>query len=265
MSEDNHSISLDMLKSQLAAMENNLGEALTKRRQAARHLRDHLTHGADPVATTLLTSLNALAGMSEDEQRKALHVWPTTFPDDMAACGLNKVYVSGSEPIRIWDQARAIFGHTVSMHFDNDPREVLTNCMEQDQCVGVVGWMTLAGSGQWWPVLNESRYHDLRIVGAWPVTGQTQPYAAIIAKGPLNIDIGASTLMIAHDDHHKVERIFADFELPVYEFGRARSLVLFEIPERVRAEDPRLKAAKASGLDGLRIVGALPRYNQPGA
>lgn len=262
MSEENHSVSLDMLKSQLATMETHLVEALSKRAQAARHLLDIVAHDANAQATAILSGLETLADLPADAQKKALKTWPASFPADMESCGLAKVYVSGSEPIRVWDQARAIFGHSVPMHFDNDPREVLTHCMDQENTVAVLGWMTLAASGQWWPVLNESRYHDLKIIGAWPVAGPDTPYAAIVGRGPIPADIGRSTILMAHDDHHKVSRIFSEFDLHVREFGRARSLVLFEIPARLSDNDTRIKAAKTAGLDGLRVVGALPDYKQ---
>lgn len=264
MSEDNHSVSLDMLVSQLQTVEHTVSEALAKRRQISSRLGEILSNSADPIATSILASLDRLVYFSRQEDTAALRIWASAFPDDMAERGLEKVIVSGSEPLRIWDHARAIFGHRVHMLFDNDPREVLTQCIEHNNCVGVLGWMTLAGSGQWWPVLNESRYHDLSIIGAWPVTGNETPYAAIIAKGPISAEAGSSTIFIAHDDHHKVDKIFGEMELTVREFGRARSLVLFETTERLKADDPRIKAARASGLDGLRIVGALPRYTQPG-
>lgn len=262
MSEENHSISLDMLKAQLATMETNLGEALAKRVQAARHILDIVANDASPQATAILSGLETLASLPHEAQNKALKTWPASFPSDMASCGLSKVYVSGSEPIRVWDQARAIFGHSVPMNFDNDPREVLTHCIDQENTVAVLGWMTLAGSGQWWPVLNESRYHDLKIIGAWPVIGDDSPDAAIVGRGPIPADIGKSTILMAHDDHHKVSRIFNEFELDVREFGRARSLVLFEIPVRLTDNDTRIKAARTAGLDGLRVVGALPDYKK---
>ena len=264
MSDDNHTVSLEMLRAHLAAMESNVEQALQKRRQAARNLRAVLAANSEPLAISILSSLDGLSASDGDFKGGLLQRWAAEFPDDMDLCGLRKVSVSGSEPLRIWDQARAIFGHAVSMSFDADHREALTACIDQPGCVGVLGWMTLAGSGQWWPILNETRYHDLRIVGAWPVKGSDTPYAAIIARGPLGTEAGTSTILMAHDDHHKVSRIFSDLELDVREFGRARSLVLFEVQVRMSENDPRLKAAKLAGLDGLRVVGALPAYPRSG-
>ncbi len=258
MSKDNYAVSLDMLRSQLLAMENAVDEALQKRRQSARQLRELVTSDANPAAMTILTALDTLARTPEAARTNALRRWSTCFPDDMTDIGLRQVFVSGSETIRIWDQARAIFGHRVGMELQADPREVLTACQENEDCVGVLGWMTHAGSGQWWPILNETRYHSLRIIGAWPVFGEDKPSAAVIANGPIKAGVGKSTILIAHDDHHKVDRIFAEHDLPVSEFGRARSLVLFEIPAGFDEEDPRLDAARKAGLDGLRVVGALP-------
>lgn len=262
MSDDNHSVSLDMLHSQLTTLDGILKETLRKRRTVNRQLQDLLTGKNNPLAVSVLSSLQKLSVLKDDDQTSALQVWPSVFPGDAMSAGLQRVFVSGSEPLRIWDQARALFGHDVAMSFETDPREALNFCADQPNAILVLGWMTLAGSGQWWPVLNESRFHHLKITGVWPVCKTCSPYAAVVGHGPLNEPIGRSTVLIAHDDHHKVSRIFAEFDLKVHEFGRARSLVLFEVDERIAEDDARIKAAKSAGLDGLRVVGALPRYNR---
>ena len=263
MSEDNHSVSLDMLYSQLSKIDSGITELFKKRRLTKRQLTELMAGGDNVLTANILTSLQKLSTESAENGEDALEIWRSTFPTDIRQTGLKKVLVSGSESLRIWDQARALFGHDVPMSFENDPREALTLCADQPDCIVVVGWMTLAGSGQWWPVLNETRFQHLRISGVWPVSKDLPPYAAIVGHGPLNTPAGHATILIAHDDHHRVSRIFSEFDLKVFEFGRARSLVLFEIDGRLTDEDPRVKAAKVAGLDGLRVVGALPRYNRP--
>ncbi len=263
MSEDKHSVSLEMLFSQLNLIDTNMRDLLKKRHATSFQLLKLLAGDDNLTSASTLSSLQQLAILDDAAQTLSLRSWASSFTGDIAASGLEKVLVSGAEPLRIWDQARALFGHDIQMTFDADPREALTYCADHENSAVVLGWMTLAGSGQWWPVLNESKFHNLRIMGVWPVCHDKAPYAAVIGHGPLNTPVGNSTLLIAHDDHHKVSKIFGDIDLIVNEFGRARSLVLFEINERIAEGDPRLKAAKIAGLDGLRVVGALPRYNRP--
>lgn len=262
MSDDHKSVSLDMLETRLRDAENDLVSAIKKRATAGDHMRAALKGNGDAVAMGVLTGLERLLRQSArmDDAELMLR-WNVEFQVDMFNAGLQKVIVSGSEPLRIWDQARNMFGHAVPMQFDKDQRENLTLCADSEGTVGVMGWMTSAGSGQWWPILNETRYHDLRIIGAWPIFSDETPYAAIVAKGPLAELDGCRTLMIAHDDHHKVERIFAGLDLEITELSRARTLVLFEAPKSIAEDDPRLAAARTAGLDGLRVVGSLPGAN----
>lgn len=257
MSDENQSVSPDMLVARLMNADQSVKAALETRDAAFSHLNDLLSVKSSVLTATILSNLDFLAKNNPIDVQN----WTNTLPRDAVKVGLSKVVVSGSEPIKTWDQARALFGHMVDMTVESDPRDVLTQCIEDQNTAGVVGWITSAGSGQWWPMMNESKFHDLRITGAWPVSKDEPPLAAIIAKGPIDIQLGHSTLLIAHDDHHRVGRAFGEMDLPVHELSRARSLVLFQIPHRIEESDPRLQAAKVSGLDGLRVVGALPNQN----
>lgn len=257
MTDQTDPLNVDMLRTQIAALDETMQEALARRTRLVGHLAPLIGDGANNLATVIMD------GLGEEVLSEGTHVqsgWSNAFALATQAAGLAKVMVSHSEPLRIWDSARAIFGHDVPMLHDSDPREVLSAVVEQHDTVGVLGWMPSAGSGQWWPILNESRYHTLRIIGAWPVADQEGPFSAVVANGPLSVKTGRKTIFIAHDDQHKVGRIFSEFDLTVKEFGRARSLVLFEVDERMADDDARIKGARMGGLDGLRIVGALPAY-----
>ena len=263
MSDDKHKAGLEMLRSQLAVMETGVEQALQKRAQAARQLREALSASGDLLSMSMLSSLDRLAAVPVDQRGPVLQRWSAEFPADMVACGLQKVIVSGGEPLRMWDHARSMFGHAMPMSVENDPRDVLNMCAERDDCVGVFGWLSLVGALQWWPAFNEKRFHNLRIIGAWPLGDKDVPYTSILARGPLGPEVGASTLLIAHDDHHKVGKIFSDVGIEGRELGRLQTLVLFEAMECFPEDDIRLKAAKLAGLDGLRVIGALPAYSQP--
>lgn len=263
MSVDTPSVSLDMLSTRLGTAEDELLTALNKRTLAAKHLRDALTGEGNPLSMSIITSLERMARQGQTLAAADLLIrWGVEFPLDMREAGLERVLVTGAEPLRIFDQARSIFGHQVSMTFEKDPRDTLTFCLEQDATVGVLGWMTQAASGQWWPALNESRFHGLRIIGGWPVLGGEAPLAAIVSKGPLDKTETGHSVLIAHDDQHKLQRIFGELDLQTDEFARARSLVLFKTSVSLPENDPRLKAARTAGLDGLRVVGTLPDWTE---
>ncbi|MAK61396.1 MAG: hypothetical protein CMK09_10485 [Ponticaulis sp.] len=263
MSEETPSVSLDMLATRLGKAEDELLVALEKRTMAAKYLRDALEGDGNPLSMAIITSLErmALQGQTGNLDELLLR-WAVEFQMVMADVGLERVFVTGSEPLRIFDQARSIFGHRVPMSFEKDPRDTLTFCLEQPSTAGVLGWMTQAGSGQWWPALNESRYHDLRIIGGWPVIGGEAPLAAIVSKGPLTRTTTGHSVLMAHDDQHRLKRIFSDLELETSEFARARSLVLFKLSVSLSETDPRLTSARSAGLDGLRVVGTLPDWTE---
>jgi hypothetical protein len=261
MSEDNHSVSLEMLESQLTYAEDKVSAALLKRAQAAKHLRDAQRANGDPLAMTLISALARLEMLYNGQNQHELLVrWASEFPLDMKLFGLEHIHVSGAEPLKIWDCARAVFGHLIPMTFKADHRDVLAQCIEKDGHAGVLGWITLAGSGQWWPILNETRYHDLRITGSWPIISKEKPYAAIVARGPLANSVRGKTLLIAHDDSHRLEKVCAEIQLPATELSRARSLVLFETSSSISETDPRLKEARRAGLESMRVVGRLPHH-----
>ena len=259
MSEDKQRVSLDMLETRLKDAETDLVTAIRRRAVASEHLRTAMIGNGNPTAMTILANLERIMRQSATTNHNELLLrWGVEFQVDLIATGLERIMVTGPEQMRIWDQSRGLFGHQLPMTFESDPRETLTAIADSDNTVGVMGWVAIAGSGQWWPVLNESRYHNLRIIGAWPVLGNQSPNIAIVAKGPVTEHAGCRTLFIAHDDHHKVSKIFGELGLKVSEFARARTLVLFETPVSISENDPRLKTARAAGLDGLRVVGSLP-------
>lgn len=259
MSDEKKSVSLDMLKTRLKSAEADLVTAMRMRARASHHYRSAVSINANTLAMTIVAGLERLNQQAQSTDISELLLrWATEFQVDAVDAGLQRVLVGGAEPLRIWDHARHIFGHQIPMSFESDQREIVTHCAEETGTVGVLGWMTQAGSGQWWPVLNESRFHDLRIVGAWPGFLNEAPYAAIIARGPVNESAGSRTLLIAHDDHHRLQKIFTEQELRVKELARARSLVLFETAVTLSEDDGRLQDARKAGLDGLRVVGSLP-------
>ena len=262
MSDDQQRVSLDMLETRLREAERELVAAIQKRARAGAHMRTALRGQGDALAMAVMTCLERLKRQSAKLDLAELMLrWHVEFPLDMYDAGLQNVIVSGAEQHRIIEQARNMFGYAAPLQYNKDQRECLTMCMDKEGTIGFMGWVMGPGAGQWWPMLNETRYHDMRIVGSWPSFSDDTPQAALIAKGPLAELSDHRTLLIAHDDHHRLQKIFAEVELEVTEISRARTLVLFEIGFPVSESDPRLAAARNAGLEGLRVVGSLPAPN----
>ena len=85
-----------------------------------------------------------------------------------------------------------------------------------------------------------------------------RPTIALVANARLSASGHDRTYVIAHDDHHRFDRIFRDNDLVGREIGRARTLVIVELDGFIADTDTRIDAARAAGLDGLRVIGALP-------
>ncbi len=233
-------------------------KAIARRYRAAETLRvaERSWRGGGKFTPTLDFKLYAAAGNEDPTLRQAM--WAASFPLTLAAQGISRISVSGPESLRTWDHARAIFGHHIKMHFEPDARESLLECVERTGTISVLGWMTQPGAGLWWPILNEGRFQSLRIVAGWPVNGELDPATAIIANGELPRATDGASLLICHDDLYRAERQFAEVGITVRELGRARSLVLFKADMPANESDPRLTRLRRAGLDGLKLVGALP-------
>lgn len=189
-------------------------------------------------------------------------IWRSLCGDVAAARGLAAVYVAGGDVTLTLEAGRSYFGFGPDLVPLVGIRDALERTVLQPGALACVPWPEHAGAGQWWPMLNESRFHDLVIGCGWPaLPGKPDegPRVAIVGRMPLESSGDDDTLATAHDDHWTADKRLADVGLKAEVVARARSLALIRIPEFVAPDDQRIVLARKAGLDGLRVIGVRPR------
>ena len=189
-------------------------------------------------------------------------LWRSLCGDMLAARGLKAVYVAGGDIAQAIDGARGYFGFAPNLVPVVEVREALERAADQQGVVACVPWPEHAGSGQWWPMLNEGRFRSLSIVAGWPSlpgSPAVTPKMAVVGRIGMESSGSDDTLATAHDDQYQAERLLAEFDLKAEVVARARSQALIRINEFVSVDDRRIDIARREGLDGLRIVGVRPR------
>ena len=206
-----------------------------------------------------LSRAAAAAGMPADAM---VRIWRSLCGDVAVARGLKAVYVAGGDVAQGVETARGYFGFGPNMVPLMGVRDALDRADSQAGALACVPWPEHAGSGQWWPMLNENKFRSLAIVGGWPslpsAPGET-PRLAIVGKMSMESSGDDDTLATAHDDQYSAEKLLQDVGLKAEVVARARSLALIRISEFVAVDDRRIDLARRAGLDGLRVVGVRPR------
>ncbi len=180
----------------------------------------------------------------------------------LVASGLKAVYVAGGQMDRSLEGARGYFGFGAPITPLKDVREALEYALKSPATLACVPWPEISGAGQWWPMLNEQRFRDLVIASGWPcldVDDDAMPRMAIVGRARLVPSGRDEMIATVHDDRVVAEKYLRDAGLEAEVTMRARSLALLRIKGFVTQDDPRIATAIQAGLDGLRIVGALPR------
>lgn len=180
----------------------------------------------------------------------------------LVASGLKAVYVAGGHPDRSLEGARGYFGFGAPVIALTDVREALERALQSPSALACVPWPEISGGGQWWPMLNENRFRDLVIGSGWPCLDADEgvtPRMAIVGRARLQPSGKDEMIATVHDDRVVAEKYLADAGLKAEVTMRARSLALLRIEGFVTQDDPRIARAIQAGLDGLRIIGALPR------
>lgn len=184
------------------------------------------------------------------------------FCGDMAAARGLKAYVAGGDIGQTMLGGRGYFGFGAHMVQTVEIRDALEKASETPGIIAVLPWPEHAGAGQWWPMLNEHRFHDLSIVAGWPSlpgSGGDIPRVAIVGRLPIEPSGDDEMLATVHDDAREAERLIKKHVVDCEVTARARSLALVRLKGYVAPDDRRLDAARQAGLDGLRIVGVRPR------
>ena len=189
-------------------------------------------------------------------------IWRSLCGDVAAARGLNAVYVAGGDVTLGVEAARGYFGFGPNVLPIVGIRDALERAESTPGVLACVPWPEHAGSGQWWPMLNENKFRNLAIVAGWPSlpgSAAETPRMAIVGKMSMESSGEDDTLATAHDDHYSADKRLQDVGLQAEVVARARSLALIRIPEFVAVDDRRIDLARKAGLDGLRVVGVRPR------
>lgn len=189
-------------------------------------------------------------------------IWRSLYGDMLVARGLKAVYVAGGDIAQSLEAARGYFGFAPNLVPVVEIREALERALDQQGVISCVPWPEHAGSGQWWPMLNEGRFRSLAIVAGWPnLPGSptATPRMAVIGRIGMESSGDDDTLATAHDDQYRAERMLAEVDLKAEVVARARSQALIRIREFVSVDDRRIDLVRRAGLDGLRIVGVRPR------
>jgi chorismate mutase len=206
-----------------------------------------------------LTRAATAAGLPADVMAR---VWRSICGDMLTHRGLNAVYVAGGDISHTLEAARGYFGFGPNVTPLVEVRDALERAATTQGVLACVPWPEHAGSGQWWPMLNEGRFRSLSIVAGWPgypSAPSDPPRVAVLGRVAMEASGEDDTLATAHDDRFAAERCLFDVGLKAEVVARARSQALIRIRDFVAVDDRRIELARKAGLDGLRVVGVRPR------
>lgn len=170
------------------------------------------------------------------------------------------VAVAGPQPIKVWDQARFMFGPQAALMLRPDVRASLEAVLDGTTRYAVLDFPDGTGAGGWWPMLAESRFSRLRIHSgtSLPCSGVERPEAVVVGRGPLGPSGKDDSLVVALDERHQAERALVQAGVDGEVRARARAFVLMRVQGHLADDDPRLGALARNGLDGVRVTGTFP-------
>jgi chorismate mutase len=164
------------------------------------------------------------------------------------------------EQARLFDIARRHFGARVRIKEAGEPQMALLKAVENPATTIVVtAWPAAPGVGAWWPALTERRFQDLRLIAALPLMAAAEPEAALFAAAAPEEAGGDTSMLLAFDPHHRLQRALAEQNLVGKEVARAEPRVLVKVQGFMNAEDPRIAALTRGGLESVRLLGSYAR------
>lgn len=206
-----------------------------------------------------IAHIAAAAGVPADVVAR---MWRSLCGDAAVARGLRSVFVAGGDVSLTLEASRSYFGFGPDLVPLVAVRDALERAVTMPGTIACIPWPEHAGGGQWWPMLNESRYQDLMVLAGWPSlpgSPDQEPRIAVVGRMPVESSGDDDTLATAHDDDWTADKRLGEFGLKAEVVARARSLALIRISEFVAPDDRRIELARKAGLDGLRVVGVRPR------
>ncbi len=198
------------------------------------------------------------------EREMVLELWRALIGASLRRQRIIDVVVGGgrSDPTRLFDVARRHFGTRTRIQHVGEPQTALQKVAENPQsCVAVTPWPAGPGVGAWWPALTERRFHDLHVIAGLPLIGPPgeEPEAALFAASPTEEAGGDTSLLMAFDPHHRLQRALNEQGFVGKEVARAEPRVLVRVEGFVAIDDPRAAALTRSGLDSVRVLGSYAR------
>jgi chorismate mutase / prephenate dehydratase len=221
-----------------------------------------------PIQTgSEVTLLRRLLGAAPAglERELVVELWRGLIAASLRRQRVIDVAVGGgrSDPTRLYDIARRHFGARARIQHVGDPQAALLRVVESpDRFVAVTPWPAAPGVGAWWPALSEQRFRDLHLIAGLPLVGPAAetPEACVFAVAtPDEAGGGDSSLLMAFDPHHRVQRALKEVGFEGRELARAEPRVLLQIEGFVAVNDPRAAAMTRAGLDSVRVLGSYAR------
>jgi chorismate mutase len=193
-----------------------------------------------------------------------LELWRVLIMSSLHRQRAIEVVVGGArgDQARLMDVARRHFGARTRIRDAGEPQMALQKAVESPgSVVAVTSWPAAPGMGAWWPALTERRFHDLRLIAALPLLAgaSDDPEAAVFAVTPHEPAGEDTTLLLAFDPHHRLQRALGEQGLVGKEVARAEPRVLVRIQGYLAGDDPRVPALTRGGLESVRVLGSYAR------
>ncbi len=249
-------------RAEIEAIDLELLALLKRRMGAAEALAAEGGHRVRPAVDVGVMRRLIAAGEGVDPDL-IVELWRVLIGAEGRKLGpLDVVVGGGADPVRMHDVARRHFGARTRIHRAQDARAALMRAVEEPNMVAVVPWPASTGAGGWWPALSESKYHRMALIAGLPLRRgeETPPDAALFAQGaPIEAAGGDVTLAMAHDQHHRVQRVLTEAGFNGREIARSEPKVLLQLEGFVAPTDVRVTTLARGGLDGFRVVGSYAR------
>ncbi len=260
-------MSEEYIHAEIESADKAIFEAFVRRMRAISALKEGRGSNQDLLSADLAqdaaTIRRIVESAPDDVPAEAVaRLFRVVIGECVAFQGVKSVRIAGGDNTSHVNAARGLFGYATPLVQAADPREALEAIAEEEGGIACLPWPELPGAGQWWPMLNESRFKHMRILAGWPnLPGHdaSSLETAIIAPRTMAPSGKDHMLAIARDDLHHANRAFRDAEIEGEVVARVRSLALIKIYSFMPENDSRLDVLRDNGLDGVRIVGVLPQ------
>ncbi len=264
-------VTIDMLRSQIDQIDDQLLDLIVRRVRVTGGIAEVKALAAGPEfgfrpgrEAEILRRVVARAG---DGLGPAIviQIWRALISESLLRQGLVEILLTpgaGADALRLHELARSYFGFAAEIRLgpsNGDFRAALGRAAEQVGVIALAPWPASTGNGQWWSMLIESRFSELRIVGGWPMFTSPGPEAAFVTRAPLTPSGADHAWVVAFDEHHQAANAMAAVGVTGEEIARARAAVLLRFDGFLAEDDPRIARLGNSGLQNVRVIGVCAR------